>query len=132
MRSAAIIAGVLLIAAVGASIASCAKSQPTHEATPVVQPNVSSWREVRIYYRDRPSHVPECEYGVLAAIRVTGDYPVEGPYNQGRWDQVKLRVFYLGGDAVIDFRWGRICDVLGCHLDRQGTMIRFTDPHCMY
>jgi hypothetical protein len=124
MRSPATITGALLLAAVGASIASCTKSQPADEAAPAVQPNVSSWREVEIYNEHR--RPPECEYEVLGTFWPRPSFP------DSAWEGLKRRVFQLGGDAAIDATSSRICDWHGCRYEMRAVAIRFTDPECTH
>jgi hypothetical protein len=100
MPSSATIAGALLITALGVGVTSCAKSQPADEAAPAVQPNVSSWFDVRIYpseWTNTVLHslfamrgVPDCDFLVLKSVEA------EGLVN------LRYAAFALGGDAVIE------------------------------
>lgn len=124
MRTSATALGLLLMAGLGV-FASCTKSPPADQASPVER-HISDPYDVRIF-----TMLPECEYVQTGSVEGRGcDCGRAGRHLRelawrGGGDAIIHVVTYDTEDRIRGCRRGP-----GCAM--RGVAIRFTDPECMH
>ncbi len=135
MRTSATVLGLMLIAALGVGVTSCAKGPPDSEASPAGEQNISSWEEIRLYWGavldryGRPRRYaqwPHCEYVTLRWVSTPRSY------TWPRLARLKRAVWHVGGDAAVRVTRRYESDGHETWFVYEGLAIRFTDPECTH